>query len=142
MNPDFEKLSEAKPENWVMIGKPRIDSSAHFSHSGTAAVASEENDYLFQRVAVQPGHLYILSNFSRVTDKASVAHLQINWFHDNLDQTVAVAIKGVPESSQWEQHSMAVTAPNDAAWADVYASIGGPGSVWFDDFSFSELVCE
>jgi hypothetical protein len=142
INPGFEKLSEAKPENWAMVGNPRIDSSAHFSHKGNAAVASEENDYLFQRVAVQPGHLYILSNFSRVTDKASVAHLQINWFHDNLDQAVAVAIKGVSENSQWEQHSMAVTAPNDAAWADVYASIGGPGSVWFDDFSFSELVCE
>ncbi len=141
-NSGLENTSNGKVEQWTLIGKPQVDSSAHFSHRGTTAIASKVDDYLFQRVAIQPGRLYILSNFSRSTDKTSVAHLQINWLNVNLDKTVDIAIRGVPETSRWEQHGMAVSAPSNAFWADVYGSMAGSGPVWFDDFSFNEIVCE
>ena len=143
-NSGFESVSNGKPDYWTLNGNPRLDTSAHYSHNGSTAVASQGEDSFTQRVTIRPGHLYVLSHFMRVADDAGVtgfARLQINWIGGNPDRVVGVAIRGVTETSQWEQHHMAVAAPPNASSADVYASVSGARTAWFDDFSLTELVC-
>jgi hypothetical protein len=45
-------------------------------------------------------------------------------------------------SQEWKRYEMAVTAPNRAAFAVVYASCHDKGSAWLDDFSFASLRVE
>ena len=40
----------------------------------------------------------------------------------------------------WRTHAMASMAPENAAWAAVYASTHGDSEAWFDDFSLREIA--
>lgn len=55
------------------------------------------------------------------------------------DSLVAVDIQVIPVDGAWHRHALAVMAPPDASWADVYASVHEDSEVWFDDFSFAAL---
>lgn len=143
-NRNFEEVPKSgTPEYWLPTGKPLIDTSGRFSHGGNTAVAVNENNWLTQRVAIHPGRLYLLSHFSRGTNENSLVRLEINWLSSNQEKMVGAGMRVVPVAKEWEQHRMALTAPEGAAWAVVYASMqSGPGYVWLDDFSLVELECK
>jgi 4-amino-4-deoxy-L-arabinose transferase-like glycosyltransferase len=137
-NTGFEDVYGAQPAFWLAFGKPLTDSTGNNSHGGRTAVQSDAHDWVSQRVQIESGHIYLLRNFSHAKEPKQFARLQINWL-DRERKLLSADIEVVPEASEWRSHSMAVTAPAHACWAEVYASVHEDSRIWFDDFSFVEL---
>ncbi len=140
-NPGFEQLSAAGPSDWLVVGKPLMDSTGTYSEDGKTAVRSNEQSWLEQRVPVQGGTLYMLRHFTRALQPGQFARLQINWL-DREEHVIEANIRVVPAQTEWNSHAMAVSAPPNASWAAIYASTQGDSEVWFDHFSFAQISYE
>jgi hypothetical protein len=137
-NGGFEMLNAGIPMSWSKAGKPVIDSTGANSHEGKTAVRADAEDWLAQRVALESGRVYLLRSFSRAMQPLQFARLQINWL-DRDQKLMSADIEVVPAYSNWHSQVMAARAPDNAAFADVYASVHGDSEIWFDDFSLVEL---
>jgi 4-amino-4-deoxy-L-arabinose transferase-like glycosyltransferase len=137
-NGGFEMLNAGIPMSWSRTGKPLIDSTGANSHNGKTAVRAGAEDWLAQRVALDSGRVYLLRSFSRAMKRLQFARLQINWL-DRDQKLMSADIEVVPAYSTWHSQVMAARAPDNAAFADVYASVHGDSEVWLDDFSLVEL---
>lgn len=136
-NSGFEQGSDGTPESWSAGGKPFLDNRGSNSHTGKAAVRAAGNNWLRQRVPVEGGALYVLRNFSRATNPAQLARLQVHWLDREQNHTAA-DWRIFPADLDWHAHAMAAQAPTNAAWAEIYAS-AHEGEIWLDDFSLVEL---
>ena len=65
--------------------------------------------------------------------------LQINWLDQNENQ-ISSDVRVLRAGTDWRTHAMAAMAPENAAWAAVYASTHGDSEAWFDDFSLREIA--
>ncbi|GBC84654.1 hypothetical protein HRbin11_01087 [bacterium HR11] len=137
-NGDFESLEAGWPSGWTRIGTPRVDASGQYSHSGRVAVQVRGQNVLFQAVPVQPGQIYWLRLHARASGTQAAARLQVNW-SDVRGQFLGTDIEVVRVGPTWQKYEMAVTVPEHAAAAVIYASPHEDGIVWLDDFSFVEV---
>lgn len=137
-NGSFEQLSAGPPVGWTAVGKPLVDATGAQGYESRTGIRADQNDWLTQRVPVQSGAIYLLRNFTRAAKPGQFARLQINWVNRS-GSLAAVDIQRVPAETDWHRHTLAARAPDDAAWADVYASVPDGSEAWFDDFSFVEL---
>jgi hypothetical protein len=134
----FEQWADSMPEAWRVREQPLLDKTGANSHTGKAAVRGEDENWLRQRVPVESGSLYVLRNFSRATNPAQFARLQLHWL-DGEESQVGAEWRVLPAETDWHSHAMAARAPANAVWADVYASAHGGAQVWLDDFSLVKL---
>jgi len=137
-NGGLEMLNAGIPMSWSRAGRPLIDNTGANSHQGKTAVRADAEDWLAQRVALESGRVYLLRSFSRAMKPLQFARLQINWL-DRDRKLMSADIEVVPAYSNWHSQVMAASAPDNAAFADVYASVHGDSEVWLDDFSLVEL---
>ncbi len=138
-NGGFEQLSGEVPANWLAVGEPLTDSTGAYGHDGMTAVRCNERNWLVQRVPVQSGSLYLLRHFTRVLKAGQLVRMQINWLDQNENQ-ISSDVRVLRAGTDWRTHAMAAMAPENAAWAAVYASTHGDSEAWFDDFSLREIA--
>ncbi len=137
-NGSFEELAaDGSVEGWFTYGDPAIDTASVHSHSGEVAIEADAEAGLMQRVAIEPGHLYTLGHWTMADLPGQSGRLQINWLDDD-GALVDVSINVVTVGSEWQWQQMSVTAPDRAAYAQVYASVHEGSEVWFDDMSLVE----
>ncbi|MBI4441904.1 MAG: glycosyltransferase family 39 protein [Acidobacteria bacterium] len=137
-NRGFEELSDGAPAEWLVVGKPLIDSTGINSYDGKTAVRTDDQNWLEQKVPVRSGAIYVLRHSSRASEPDQFVRLQINWL-DREGNMIEVDIRVVPAETDWRSHAMAAIAPANASWADIFASVQGDSEVWFDNFSFTEI---
>jgi 4-amino-4-deoxy-L-arabinose transferase-like glycosyltransferase len=138
LNPGFEDLKEGWPSGWEHVGAPIIDTSGQYSHTGSSAVRSiGATNVFYQSVAVQPGKNYLLNFEVRTMTEGQTARMQVNW-SDAHGKFLSTDILVVEVGTVWKPCVTTVIAPEQAAYAVVYASGHENSSVWFDDFSFVE----
>ena len=137
-NGGFEQPAARAPAGWTAEGKPLVDATGTQGYQSRTAIRADQNDWLWQRVPVQSGVIYVLRNLTRAAGTGQFARLQINWVNRRREVT-AVDIQVVPAETAWHGHTLAAIAPADAVWADVYASVHDGSEAWLDDFSFTEL---
>jgi 4-amino-4-deoxy-L-arabinose transferase-like glycosyltransferase len=139
-NPGFEDLEGDMPRFWKRRGTPLIDSTGQHSFHGKVAVRVDGENWLFQRVAVQPEAAYVLRNATYASREKEFARLQINWLDCSGLKLLRADIEVVQTGPQWTDHRVTATAPENACWADVYASFqAGPEPIWFDDFALIQI---
>jgi hypothetical protein len=141
-NPGFESVAGGWPASWGRAGNPIIDASGKRSYSGSVAVRciGAEN-VLYQPVSIKEGETYVLSYTGKGVMDGETARLQVNWSDAN-GGFLTTSLQMIRLSQEWKRYEMAVTAPNRAAFAVVYASCHDKGSAWLDDFSFASLRVE
>jgi hypothetical protein len=130
-----EQDSKGNAPGWIAHGKPLIDRTGAYAHSGQAAVQVNAASNLYQLLAVSSGTTYTIGHWTRAHVSGQFARLQINWLDDNL-KIIDASIDVVPVEAEWTWHQMSVRAPLGATLAQVYASVHQNGLVWFDDFQF------
>jgi 4-amino-4-deoxy-L-arabinose transferase-like glycosyltransferase len=139
-NPGFEDLEGDVPRFWTRRGTPLIDSTGQHSFHGKVAVRVDGENWLSQRVAVQPEAAYVLRNATYASRDKEFARLQINWLDRSGLELLRADIEVVQAGPQWMDHVMTTTAPDNASWADVYVSFqAGPEPIWFDDFALTQV---
>jgi hypothetical protein len=139
-NPGFEDLEGDMPRFWKPRGTPLVDSTGQHSFHGKVAVRVDGENWLFQRVAVQPEAAYVLRNATYASREKEFARLQINWLDCSGLKLLRADIEVVQTGPQWTDHRVTATAPENACWADVYASFqAGPEPIWFDDFALIQI---
>jgi len=140
LNPGFENLTEGWPSGWMRAGNPLIDTSGQYSHSGSSAVrCSGAENVFFQVVEVKPGTTYQLSFKARSVDgRQQPARVQVNW-SDRAGQFLSTDLQVINVGKSWYPYGAVITAPPQSASAVIYAACHEQGSVWMDDFSFSEF---
>jgi hypothetical protein len=139
-NGGFEEVVAGIPRFWVPYGTPVIDTDGRHSLHGKVAVQVNERNWLFQRVPATRDNIYMLRNTTQATRAGQQARLQINWL-DSQMQITRVDIEVVQADERWRSHIMTTEAPDNARWADVYASVpDGSGPIWLDDLSFTQIA--
>ena len=132
-NSSFEETDpQGGEQGWYMFGNPLIDRSGSRAHSGKVAILASTQGGFAQKVPVKPDELYRLSHWTRSDQPGQTERLQINW-QDSNGKQIGFTIEFVTTTSQWQWHEMFVSAPKDAAYGQVYASVQGDSQVWFDD---------
>jgi hypothetical protein len=138
-NPGFEMLQQSMPQGWTAADHPVVDASGRESHNGLVAVKSEgTSNILSQKVTLSSQGMYSLSFCARTPRAGQMTHLWVDW-EDDQHRVIGSDVKAVEATPEWEVHEMFVSKPPSAASATIYVIGQGPGSVWFDDFSFAEL---
>lgn len=109
MNPDFSVM-----QGWVSSAPAPLGAS-----SGT--VVASESSPVVQSVKVNSGQRYRNMVLARCYKEPTQGRVQVNW-HDAKGQMISPSIKVFACTSDWQEISMEVTAPANAANAAVYAS--------------------
>ena len=148
-NPGFEDGTAT----WNLPHNAKLDSTV--SHSGKTSVSLMVSDpmregvYITRRIPVEAGALYRADCFVKtldVTDSkgrmASVgAGLIVEWSDPN-GKWIAPGEYACGEfgTKDW-QHKKCLTlkAPDNAGYAQIYLTLRGAGTAWFDDFSFTAV---
>ncbi len=142
-NPGFEgAVDPQRPDDWIVIGQPVLDSSGRQSLVGARAVrVNEDNYFVSEPVKVEAGRCYMLRMASRSVEEQSSARLQLNWF-DKLGLPLAstpAIIRVVAANPKWQTARLEVTAPEDAVACRVYTAAQS-GQVWLDEYSLRKLA--
>jgi hypothetical protein len=139
-NPGFEDLEGSLPKFWEPRGTPLVDATGQHSYHGNVAVQVDAENWLSQRVPVQPDVVYVLRNATYAAREKEYARMQINWLDRSGCKLLRADIEIVQAGPQWRDHMMTTTAPENASWAEVYVSFqAGPDPIWFDDFSLTQV---
>ncbi len=142
-NPGFEgAVDPQRPDDWIVIGQPVLDSSGRQSLVGARAVrVSEDNYFVSEPVKVEAGQCYMLRMGIRAVEQQSSSRLQLNWFDISglpLASTPAI-IHVVAANPKWQTAQLEVVAPEDAAACRVYTA-AQRGQVWLDEYSLRKLA--
>jgi 4-amino-4-deoxy-L-arabinose transferase-like glycosyltransferase len=138
INGGFDDLDQDKnPLGWEKFGSPRVVVRPAASHSSPSFVEVTQESGWCQRVMAQPGRLYTVSLWVRALAPKQSAWLQVLWF-DSAMKIVDTGIAEVAVDSQWQQHDATFTAPQSAAYAQVYARAAAGSTVWVDDVSLEK----
>lgn len=163
-NPGLETASGAQPANWS--GEVQGGGTASFSwddleaHGGLRSVrikganpsaAGSRSVWKSGTFNVSQGQQYMLSAFNRArTFRGGDIGLGIVWYNA-LKQPMSVSWldSGIGSdyalNRDWTPLSMQATAPPGSAYAAIIAGFEAPsagqtmGSLWFDDFSFTQM---
>ena len=139
-NSGFDTLEGPWPSGWRHAGSPVIDASGQYSNSGLVAVRGEgARNVFYQTVEVRPGKLYVLSLYARTFEKNQYTRLQVNW-SDAQGKFLFTDIEVVEVGANWKRYEMPVRGTEEAVSATIYASPHEQDSVWFDTFSFVEVM--
>jgi len=139
LNPSFENISEGWPSGWSHAGNPTFDTTGQYSSSGVAAVrCTGAENVFFQIVEVKPETSYQLSFQARSLNGQQPARVQVNW-SDSAGQFLSTDLQVIKVGKNWYPYGAVVTSPPKSAKAVIYAACHEQGSVWMDDFSFSEF---
>ena len=109
----------------------RVDNSKH--PEGTAWNQNSGRWVMAQSRECREGQAYTLRGWVKTELTEGHARLVFAWFADGawLDEQGSEPVTGVTD---WEEHSVTVTAPETADSVRVYLMLnGGVGSAWFDD---------
>ncbi|MBI3658305.1 MAG: glycosyltransferase family 39 protein [Acidobacteria bacterium] len=141
-NPSFENLYGQMPNGWQYYGNPVADTSSLDRHSGHVSMhCNSSRDGLYQILPARPGVLYRLSSYARTTQSGHKALLQVKWL-DKQGNLLIADSETFETDLDWKRYEMALTAPPAATTAIIYAAAHEESSIWFDDFSFTELIYE
>jgi len=153
-NPGFEMWPDtgSAPPGWTaasgVLGTDiiREDSTTHAgSHSAEFANTSTAATLTSDQIPVVPNRVYRASVWLRQTAGFTV-NAKIYWYQrDRTASSTAssnIHISSLLAINTWEQKDLAVAAPSDAAFAEIYlnraASPSPAGVCYFDDVSFRE----
>src|SRR5262249_14125394 len=140
INSSFETLDQRLPVGWIAGDHPVIDDSGTESHDGRVAVKADGNaNILSQRVSLPSLGVYSLSFYARGPEAGPSAQLWVDWL-DAQQQPISSDAQSVELKHDWARYEMLVSSPAQAVYANVYVIGGGPGLVWFDDFSFARVL--
>ena len=153
-NPGFEMWADtgSAPPGWTaasgVLGTDiiREDSTTHAgSHSAEFANTSTAATLTSDQIPVVPNRVYRASVWLRQNAGFTV-NAKIYWYQrDRTASSTAssnIHISSLIATNTWEQKDLAVAAPSDAAFAEIYlnraASPSPAGVCYFDDVSFRE----
>ncbi|MBC2603415.1 carbohydrate binding domain-containing protein [Puniceicoccus vermicola] len=122
-NPDFENNSEG----WIIRDKmSQVDPSAAKSGTLGLLVDDQDNqrgsDVRSEKISIQSGHSYQLDFDAKLIDGAGIAvYLQ---FYDAIGRRIQakdnIEILRTITAKDWESHSLAATAPDNANSVDIW----------------------
>jgi hypothetical protein len=137
-NPGFEELdSSGMPVGWEVYNQPIADDNDGQVHSGQFALRSDgEENFLYQEVPVNSGHLYTFGMWVRSDVDAQLARQQIMWRDENL-ATVLLSFEPVYTDRTWRWVEMSVSAPEGARSARIYVTSHTGFVTWMDDVCFA-----
>jgi len=151
-NPGFEIWPDtgSAPPGWTaasgVLGTDiiREDSTTHAgSHSAEFANTSTVATLTSAQIPVVPDRVYRASVWLRQNASFTV-NAKVYWYkRDRTASSTAssnIHVSSLLATNTWEQKDLAVAAPSDAAFAEMYLNRGAsPGGVcYFDDVSFRE----
>jgi hypothetical protein len=140
-NPGFEELEGNWPKFWGPRGNALIDATGQHSYHGKVAVRVDAENWLTQRIPVQPGAVYVLGNAIYAPQEKEYARMQINWLDRSGSKLLRADVEVARAGPQWRSHTMTTTAPENAAWAEVYVAFqAGTEPIWFDDLSLTQIL--
>jgi hypothetical protein len=108
-NPTFNTI-----DGWVLNG------GAHFEANRNSIIVSEVAPAT-QSVEINPGRLYKNKVVARCYKENIQGRVQVNW-HDSSGRMIRPDIRVFTCTSDWQETTMEVTAPINAASALIYAS--------------------
>ncbi len=139
INGDFEKLDSDHFSDWQEAGSVKLSNMAYGGENAIQLFGplSEEGDgYVMQKVPVLGNQLYTLQYWTKSTDEA-VFLMQLRWYDQNGNMiSVEEDWENVP--AEWGVLTMFTQSPKEAAFAEVYASLGGSGSAFVDDICLAQ----
>ena len=137
LNPGFEDvISEFDINNWEEVGP--IDMSGN-SFEGERALqlfaplSDQGQNYIYQRVAIEENQLYTLGYWVKSDDEA-VFLMQIRWL-DDQGNIISIEEEWKNVSQEWGWISKFSQSPDNAHYAEIYASLGG------SENSLVDFVC-
>lgn len=125
INPDFSAM-----QGWILSGEALFDAA-----SGTVVVSVSSP--ITQSVKVNSGQRYKNTVVARCHKGPTQGRVQVNW-HDAKGQFVSPDIQLFACTPDWQEVSMEVTAPDNAARADVYATGHMATTLEFKSVSFKQ----
>jgi hypothetical protein len=138
-NESFELVdSLGWPDEWTAVGSPEMTRDRDI-REGQTAVRVSQQDCLFQVVPVQAEGLYVLGAAMRGCHEAAYGWLQLLWLDEEMAQ-IGCEILAVPVGLSWRSAEMFATAPETAAFAQVFARAAGGSTVCFDMIAFERVL--
>jgi hypothetical protein len=135
-NGDLEQADGVgAPDGWQVYNTPVYDRGGDQAHTGDGAVLASDEGYIYQRTSVQGGALYTLGHWSRGENADSPVRLQIIWL-DRRTLPIEVTIRNLPGNEHWSWNQFSISAPDDAAVAQIVVTSGENPPAWFDDICF------
>jgi hypothetical protein len=93
--------------------------------------------YLYQRIAVEPNHLYTFGFWSRGDKQGQLARLQIIWLDAEM-KSVRTTIEKFETRTDWTWHQLSYSAPKDTVLAQIFVTTDDNRLAWFDSACFAE----
>lgn len=125
MNPDFSAV-----QGWVLNNQALFDANSHI-------VVASESSPITQGVKVNSGQRYKNTVLARCHKDATQGRVQVNW-HDAKGQFIRPNIQLFTCTPDWQEVSMEVIAPDNAARAEVYATGHTATPLEFKSVSFKQ----
>lgn len=142
VNSSFEIVLNNQPSGWLHHGPLMIDSSGYKSFTGVTAVKvhspipTDKYSFIFQQVNINPQEVYTAGYWAKTASGAVTLQLQINWLDKDENQLYS-ELDWLDLRDEWQFYQLHATAPWNAAYAQVVASVTGDGTAWIDDLCFA-----
>lgn len=134
-NPGFEEDSLGMwPDGWVWTyyDWPKYDRTGTKSHSGRAAVACDDFNFMFWPQGVEPGWEYNISAWAMGTTGTEIGRMIVHWY--NIDTMISSNFSLFQTGPTYDRFSMTALAPAGATAAKILIQGHNTGQfVWFDD---------
>lgn len=148
-NPGFED----GPASWNLPKNAKLDATV--AHSGKTSASltvvdpMKEGVYITRRIPIEGGALYRADCFVKTENvmarkgrmESVGAGLIVEWSDKNGKWIAAGEYAtGLFGTQDWQHKECnALKAPDDAGFAQIYLTLRGAGTAWFDDLSFTAI---
>jgi hypothetical protein len=138
-NPGFEELIDSNDlKSWEEVGLIERSTDAIYGSNSLklfAPLSEQGQSYIYQKVPIEANQIYTLRYWTKGEDNA-VFLLQIKWLDDQGD-LISREDEWKNASNDWNRYEIFTQSPDDALYAEIFASLGGSVNALIDEICFT-----